>query len=886
MNNTRDQQSPGAPPLVSVVIAAFNAAAHIETSCRSVIGQTYPNLELIVVDDGSSDETADLVRRLAASDRRIKLVQQHNLGAAAARNRGIDEAAGEFIAPLDADDIWDPTKIEHQVRRMQECGPETGMVYAWWAWIDDAGTVIDRSPRWRVEGHVVERLVEVNFTGNASVPLYRRAALRDVAGYNASWHDQACFGCEDWDLALRVAERYAIAVVPAVLVGYRRRRDSMSADCDMMWRSHQEMMATMAGRQPAISEDVITRSNGQFALYLAGVSFWSGHYLDATRWTLRARPRSLTLSVLPHVAPIVFRRLLGTEWSGTTFASGDGRFDEFGHKEPLIPYDHIYARHWHEEEWAARLSSPVLQLLAVVMATVLAGTWHWSNDGLWFQGDAPRHAATGLFFWDLLRSLPSDPFGFALSYYARYPVIFPLAEPPLFHILEGSAFAVLPPTPYVIKVLVLGFALSAGFYVALWARRRIAPFAGWAGACVVLLPAFVQYSNAVLLNVPATALSLGALYHVQEWLDTGSTRDRRLFILMSMAAVLTYYLAAIVLAIALLWALGSRRLKQVRAPILWLTAVTVVGLSVFMASAFPFLASRNAPQIERLFELRPWIFYGQQVLALTGTPWVVLGAVGIGWWLTKRPRREAAFRLALAYPAVMVCLVALPAFSDRYALLLAPIPVLAAFLGLVTAADATGRRKTAVLSVGLVALLSCGIWSGRQARVQEVSGFRDVAAYLRTTAPRDAVLYSGNYDGVFGFYLRALDPGFESRMVASHHLLYRLRQDARFNWVETPRAESADDVVSLIRRQSGCRWVAIERGPEADRPVSERYLRQAVARPDFELVQSFSVKAPGTTRVDLYRFMEPLDPAPPVDLQFPSFSALVFRGVEPIKGRR
>jgi glycosyltransferase involved in cell wall biosynthesis len=105
-------------------------------------------------------------------------------GVARARNRGIAEANGNFIAPLDADDLWEPTKIDRQIRRMLAAGHETGFVYSWWVWIDAGGTVLDRSPRWKFEGHTFETLLQINFTGSASVPLFRKHCIEEAGGYN------------------------------------------------------------------------------------------------------------------------------------------------------------------------------------------------------------------------------------------------------------------------------------------------------------------------------------------------------------------------------------------------------------------------------------------------------------------------------------------------------------------------------------------------------------------------------------------------------------------------------------------------------------------------------------------------------------------------------
>ncbi|MCP5475611.1 MAG: glycosyltransferase family 2 protein [Rhodanobacteraceae bacterium] len=333
-------------PLVSVIIAAFNAERFIGESCRSALAQTYRNLEVIVVDDGSDDSTADVVAALARTDRRLRLIRQANLGVAAARNAAIAAASGEFLAPLDADDIWDPTKIARQVSRLLEAGPDTGLVYCWWVWMDAENRVLDRSPRWRVEGHILPRLVEINMTGSASVPLFRRAIVLQLGGYRTELRAMGCQGCEDWDLALRIAEHHAVAAVPALLVGYRRCANSMSTDGEAMWRSFKEVVGTIASRQPAISKGALQRAQGQFALHLAGVAFWSGDHLKACRWGLRTRSLALGLSVFPHVLRMLLRRVFDDHGKGHRLVAELGGFEQHCPADPQIPYDRIYARRW------------------------------------------------------------------------------------------------------------------------------------------------------------------------------------------------------------------------------------------------------------------------------------------------------------------------------------------------------------------------------------------------------------------------------------------------------------------------------------------------------------------------------------------------------------
>lgn len=106
-------------PLVSVLIPAYNSQAYLGKALASVRAQTYPAIEVLLVDDGSTDDTADIARRF---DGRVRVFEQANAGAGAARNRALAEARGEFVAFLDADDLWHPRKIELQMRHLLDCG--------------------------------------------------------------------------------------------------------------------------------------------------------------------------------------------------------------------------------------------------------------------------------------------------------------------------------------------------------------------------------------------------------------------------------------------------------------------------------------------------------------------------------------------------------------------------------------------------------------------------------------------------------------------------------------------------------------------------------------------------------------------------------------------
>ena len=113
--------------LVSVLVPAYNAASTIAETLASALAQTHESLEIIVVDDGSSDNTAAVVEDFSARDSRVIFVRQTNGGVASARNAALSMARGSFVAPLDADDLWHPEKISRQMRRLAEAGSATGV---------------------------------------------------------------------------------------------------------------------------------------------------------------------------------------------------------------------------------------------------------------------------------------------------------------------------------------------------------------------------------------------------------------------------------------------------------------------------------------------------------------------------------------------------------------------------------------------------------------------------------------------------------------------------------------------------------------------------------------------------------------------------------------
>ncbi len=334
-------------PLVSIIVPVHDAEAFIGETLESALGQTYRNTEVIVVDDGSRDRTRAIVDQWAERDSRVRVLAQANRGVAAARNRALAAARGDFIAPLDADDLWDPTKIERQARRMMEAGEGTGLVYCWWVSIDPEGALLDCSPQWRFEGAGADIMVEVNFTGNGSVPLYRRRCLEQVGGYDEMLRDRA-EGCEDWDLALKVAERWHVAVVPSALVAYRKHPTGLSGRTDRMWRAYAIVMAGVRRRRPGIAAQLTQRSQDQFGLYLAGTAYRAGDFKKAVAWGWPSLRSRLAFQVLPSVGWMLLKNALGRARPGGRVVRTGDRFSDWEMPQPPIPYERIYQRRFKQ----------------------------------------------------------------------------------------------------------------------------------------------------------------------------------------------------------------------------------------------------------------------------------------------------------------------------------------------------------------------------------------------------------------------------------------------------------------------------------------------------------------------------------------------------------
>ena len=209
-------------PVVSVIIPVYNGEKTIQETIEAVLNQTLSDFELLIINDGSQDATVEIVERF--QDTRLKIFSYPNAGLAASRNRGIALAVSNYIAFLDADDLWTPDKLEAQFKALQ-ANPHAAVAYSWTDCIDESGQFSRQGSHITVSGNVYANLLLVNFLENGSNPLIRREVLTEVGGF-----DESLTAAEDWDMYLRLAAMYHFLAVPSPQILYRVSIKSMSSN--------------------------------------------------------------------------------------------------------------------------------------------------------------------------------------------------------------------------------------------------------------------------------------------------------------------------------------------------------------------------------------------------------------------------------------------------------------------------------------------------------------------------------------------------------------------------------------------------------------------------------------------------------------------------------
>ena len=268
-------------PLVSVIIPNYNYANYLREAIDSVLNQTYQNIETIVVDDGSKDNSRDV---LESYGKEIKAIFQQNQGVSAARNNGTAESKGDYLAFLDADDVWLSKKIEKQIEKFAE-DKELGLVHVGVEEINDKGDFLNERID-GMEGWVADELLLFRrsvYLGGCSGMMIPRKVFDEIGGFDLQLGTSA-----DWDLCYQVGSRHRFGFVPDILMKYRIHSSNMHSNIAPMER---EMLI---GYEKAfkINDEKVQKlkraAYGNLHQVLAGSYFRAGNYAAFIRTAFKS----------------------------------------------------------------------------------------------------------------------------------------------------------------------------------------------------------------------------------------------------------------------------------------------------------------------------------------------------------------------------------------------------------------------------------------------------------------------------------------------------------------------------------------------------------------------------------------------------------------------
>jgi glycosyltransferase involved in cell wall biosynthesis len=281
---------------VSVVMPAFNAGRFIAQAIESVLAQTYPHYEIVVVDDGSTDNTAEVTRPYLGQ---VRYIRQANSGPSRARNRGIQEASGSYIAFLDADDVWRPNKLERQIALMEK-HPEVVLSFTDLEEVRGGGIVtssfLSVKPPFlaiaRIEGTTAQirqestyaALLQSCFINTATVVL-RREVLCETGVFN-----EAMGHCEDWDLWLRIAERHTIGFLNEVLTTRRLHDQNLTQQASLRMAARVTLFERLLAQEKDVDRrHILIDRLAESTFKMGRLEFHDGRYAEAARHFQRSR---------------------------------------------------------------------------------------------------------------------------------------------------------------------------------------------------------------------------------------------------------------------------------------------------------------------------------------------------------------------------------------------------------------------------------------------------------------------------------------------------------------------------------------------------------------------------------------------------------------------
>ena len=297
-------------PTISVIIPTYNSEKTIQKTIESVFKQTFTDFELIVINDGSEDGTLDII--LQFNDPRVQVFSYPHAGGNFSRNRGLEAAVGKFVSFLDADDIWTPDKLARQFQALQE-NESAKVAYSWTDYIDESGKFLLSGTHITANGDVYEQLLVTNFLENGSNPLIYREALIELGGF-----DKSLSAGQDWDMWLRLAQKFNFVAVPSVHILYRISPGTVSSNLTRQEKACLLVLKRAYQVRPSIGKHTWSISVANFYKYLTckalqqpfnrrkGITAFIFLWKFIINDTNRIKHTSLTIKMLLKITIIIF----------------------------------------------------------------------------------------------------------------------------------------------------------------------------------------------------------------------------------------------------------------------------------------------------------------------------------------------------------------------------------------------------------------------------------------------------------------------------------------------------------------------------------------------------------------------------------------------------
>lgn len=285
---------------VSIIIPTYNSSQFLAAAIDSVFAQTFNDFEVLVIDDGSTDNTSETIKQYRDS---IRYIWQENSGVSVARNNGIKESKGRYVAFLDADDTWFPNKLERQIAEMKQ-NPERKVCYSDFQAVDEYLKPFEKKRLYPKSTALVDLLTQGNLVGSICTVLCERTLFDVVDGFDSNLSQ-----CADWDLLVRLAMLTDFIFIDEKLVTYRHHETNMSRNAALLERDS-TFVLEKSFSSINLPTELISKRNAAFArnyMKLAGTYYHAGQYKDFLRCVTRSL--SLDIKQIRYLLSFPFRAL-------------------------------------------------------------------------------------------------------------------------------------------------------------------------------------------------------------------------------------------------------------------------------------------------------------------------------------------------------------------------------------------------------------------------------------------------------------------------------------------------------------------------------------------------------------------------------------------------